>query len=137
MNNYYNNGDDVEEDYELVPMGPIRKLEKKIESIESISGAEATKGLVEVIKSNQTIVDEMIKVNSDLIDRVTKLMGSVDALSENLTDFMERLEMAGDSSSGEQSEEKVEKMTEKMKKLEKKINALILTTMPNMKLKRG
>jgi len=35
------------------------------------------------------------------------------------------------------SEEKVEKMTEKMKKLEKKINALILTTMPNMKLKRG
>jgi hypothetical protein len=126
------------EDYELVPMGPIRRLEKKMEDIERISSPDATRGLVEVVKSNQTIVDEMIKVNSDLIDRVTKMMESVDALSENMKDFIERLEVSSeDGGADPEKSEKAAQMEEKMKKLEKKLNALILTTMPNLKMKRG
>ncbi|HLD83585.1 MAG TPA: hypothetical protein VI979_01895 [archaeon] len=131
----------MEEEYELVPIGPIRKLERKIEQMESFGGGESTKALIEVVKSNQSIVDEMIKVNSDLVDRVAKLMESVNALDENLTDFMRKLEVASESDGGEEatkkSEENSVKVNEKLAKLEKRLNALILTTMPNLRLKRG
>jgi len=131
----------MEEEYELVPIGPIRKLERKIEQMESFGGGESTKALIEVVKSNQSIVDEMIKVNSDLVDRVAKLMESVNALDENLTDFMRKLEVASESDAGEEaakkSEENSVKVNEKLAKLEKRLNALILTTMPNLRLKRG
>ncbi|MBI4019601.1 MAG: hypothetical protein HY364_05100 [Candidatus Aenigmarchaeota archaeon] len=130
----------MEEEYELVPIGPIRRLEKKIEQMENTGGGESTKALVEVVKSNQTIVDEMIKVNSDLVDRVAKLMESVNSLNENLTDFMQKLEIASETDieeSGKKSDENSAKVNEKLAKLEKRLNALILTTMPNMKFKRG
>lgn len=130
----------MEEDYELVPVGPIRRIERRMEQLEQSGGAEATKTLMEVIRSNQTIVDEMIKVNSDLVDRVSKLMESVSSLSEDLKDFMNRLEIAN-SEEGEETTKKggenVEKIKEKMEKMEKRLNSLILTTMPGLKLKRG
>ncbi|MBS3054224.1 MAG: hypothetical protein J4431_01680 [Candidatus Aenigmarchaeota archaeon] len=130
----------MEEEYELVPIGPIRKLERKIEQMESFGGGESTKALIEVVKSNQSIVDEMIKVNSDLVDRVAKLMESVNALNENLTGFMQKLELASETDveeAGKKSDENAAKVNEKLAKLEKRLNALILTTMPNMKFKRG
>ena len=126
----------MEEDYELVPIGPIRRLEKKLEIMEQTQGGECMKTMMEIVKSNQAVVDEMIRMNSDLADRVSKLMESVDALSEKLTDFIQRVELAGEEEAKAKPDERSSKVDEKLLKLEKRLNALILTTMPNMKLKR-
>ncbi len=126
----------MEEDYELVPIGPIRRLEKKLEIMEQTQGGEGMKTMMEIVKSNQAVVDEMIRMNSDLADRVSKLMESVDALSEKLTDFIQRVELAGEEEAKAKPDERSSKVDEKLLKLEKRLNALILTTMPNMKLKR-
>ncbi|MBI4014613.1 MAG: hypothetical protein HY365_01525 [Candidatus Aenigmarchaeota archaeon] len=125
----------MEEDYELVPIGPIRRLEKKLEQMEQTQGGEGMKTMMEIVKSNQAVVDEMVRMNSDLADRVSKLMESVDALSEKLTDFIQRVELSGEEEAKAKPDER-SKMDEKLTKLEKRLNALILTTMPNMKLKR-
>lgn len=126
----------MEEEYELVPIGPIRRLEKKLEIMEQTQGGEGMKTMMEIVKSNQAVVDEMVRMNSELADRVSKLMESVDALSEKLIDFIQRVELAGEEEAKAKPDEHSAKMDEKLTKLEKRLNALILTTMPNMKLKR-
>ncbi|OYT58208.1 MAG: hypothetical protein DRO96_00850 [Candidatus Aenigmatarchaeota archaeon] len=135
------------DDYELIPLNPIRRLEKRIERIESIKDKELFNDLLQAIKINQDTIDQLTKMNTDLIKEITKLSGSVEGLTGKLTDFLERIEIESLEAPDEEFErikeenkklvEREEKLTARIKALEKRVNALILSSMAKRRLVRA
>lgn len=112
-----------EEEYELVPLSPIRRLEKRVDRVERSAGSsEMVKDLIDVVRTNQQIVDEIVKINSEMINRVTELSSAVTDLTTRINDFMDRLEVVEASESEPEKDGRIEK-------LEKKLNTLLLRTM--------
>ena len=65
-----------EHEYELMPVSPLRKLEKRMEKLESSAGMDTTefyREIVDIIRINQQIVDEMAKANDALRIELSKL----------------------------------------------------------------
>ena len=82
---------DSEHEYELIAVSPLRKLEKRMEEIETKSGGmdskEFYRELVEIIRMNQQLVDELAKANdalrielSRLPSRLEDMIGKLDEL---------------------------------------------------------
>lgn len=119
------------DDYELIPLNPIRRLEKRIERIENVKDKEIFDELLQTIKINQETVDQLTKMNTDLVKEITTLSGSIENLSSKLSDFLERVEVESLEAPDEEYEkikeenkkfaEKEEKLTEKVQMLEKKL----------------
>lgn len=128
----------MEEDYEIVPLNPIRRLEKRLERVEKTDySSDTIKDLVNIVKSNQRIVDEIVKMNSTMLNRVTELLESVNSLTEKMNNFMERIEVVSEAPK-EPEEEKVKeidsKVDERLVKLEKRVNSLLLSSIAKTKL---
>lgn len=123
----------MNDEYELVPMNPIRRMEKRVERLEQTgSGSQTTKDLIEIVKTNQKVIDEMVKMNSEMINRVSELITSVNSVTERVDNFVNRIEVAGESkqeSSSEESSVENDEMTERLAKMEKRLNSLILSSM--------
>ncbi|GEM_PF-1396728 len=120
-----------QEEYELVPMNPIRRLEKKMERMEkSSAGGEMVKELIDVVRTNQQIVDDIVKINSDMIGRVSSLSTSVQQMTEKLNEFMNRLEVVGSASPevAVQATEQNDETVRRLERLEKRINSLVLSS---------
>lgn len=101
-----------EEEYELVPLGPLRKLDKRLENLEKGAGnPELLNNLAHVIKTNQLIIDELSKANAEMLKRIAELHEKVDALAG-------KRHAHASAPSGTSDE--------RMAKLEKRINSLIL-----------
>src|SRR3990167_9076722 len=117
-----------EDEYEIVPVGPIRRIERRVEKMErSGGGNEMVKELIDVVRTNQKIVDEVVKINSEMINRVTELSAHVQQMTEKVNDFMSRIDVEEGSPSKEvQSTPEADLRIEK---LEKRINSLLLSTM--------
>ena len=126
----------MDDEYEIIPVSPLRKLEKRIDDLEKAGvEAETIRELVDIVRSNQRVVDEIVKVNSDMMSKVSVLAASVNNLSERVSDFMGRIELAGENepAQGEPKEyayrepaERHEGSDARLVKLEKRVNALIL-----------
>lgn len=94
-------GTETSEDseYEVVPLGPIRKLEERIEKLER--GTETTsfqgfiREILDLIQSNQKLVDEIVKANDSLRDELAKIPGKIDELLKAWREFIELLKEAG------------------------------------------
>lgn len=82
----------VEKDeFELVPMSPIRRMERRLEHLESTSGLDAKgflKEMVDIIKMNQMLVDELAKANDSLRIEISKLPSRLDELVAHLTELL-------------------------------------------------
>jgi len=128
----------VDDEYELVPINPIRKMEKRLEKIEKTwTSTEMVKELISVVKTNQHIVDDIVKVNSEMISKVSELTNSVDKMTTKINEFMERLEAAepvGSEGIVEERSTAVDTVGKRLDKMEKRINALILSTMSKKKI---
>jgi len=115
----------VDEEFELVPMSPIRRIEKRLDRIEdSGMSGDLLKELMNVVKTNQQVVDDVVRINSQMIARVSDLSNSVSDLSNKLNDFMNRLEVQPNQK--EENSEQSDKMAERVGKLEKRINTLLV-----------
>ena len=90
---------DSEGDYEVIPVTPLRKLEKRLEQMESSKSAGSMERvmdkIIDMVSLNQRIVDEMIKANVGLREDVSMLIGKMDTLQSKLTNFIEIIESAG------------------------------------------
>ena len=116
-----------EDEYEIVPVGPMGRIERRVERIEKGGGNEMVKELIDVVRTNQKIVDEVVKINSEMINRVTELSAHVQQMTEKVNDFMSRIDVEEGSPSKEvQSTPEADLRIEK---LEKRINSLLLSTM--------
>ncbi len=129
-----------EEEYEIIPTSPLRRLEKRIEKIESGSYSSEIQKLieqvVELIKTNQKIIDDSIKANNDLIAEVSKLPKKIDDLILEMREFMKLLKVSAEeeevsSISKEVMSPLVNKLTELIEQNKKSFetNQAVLTTL--------
>ncbi len=85
----------MDDEYEIIPTSPLRRLEKRINQVEKTSTSSETHKLIEqiaeLIKSNQKVVDEVIKSNSELKDDISKIPGKMDELISSMHEFIETL----------------------------------------------
>ncbi len=121
-----------EDEYELIPLSPIRRLERRMAKFEKTGTTlETTRELIEIVRANQSVIDEMVKINSEMMKKVTDLLSSVGELTMKINDFMGRIEFAGNE------EPKAEaQRDERLDKLEKRLNALLLSSVARNKLRR-
>ncbi|MEA3229994.1 MAG: hypothetical protein U9P44_03690 [archaeon] len=87
------------DDYEVVPLAPIRRLEKRMEMMESsksFSNLERMMDkILDMVELNQRIVDEMVKANTSLRGDLSTLIGKIDSLQGKITSFVDIVEEAG------------------------------------------
>ncbi|KHO47583.1 MAG: hypothetical protein QT00_C0002G0237 [archaeon GW2011_AR5] len=120
-----------EEEYELVPVGPLRRIEKRMEKIEKGgTNNEMVKELIDVVRTNQKIIDEVVKINSEMINKVSDLNAKVSELTERMGDFLERVEVSeSEPAAAIAPEQRSPEVDHRIEKLEKRINSLLLSTM--------
>jgi len=129
------------EEYELIPINPIRRLEKRLEQIEKVVPKIATEELLNALTTNQKIVDDLVRINTELIAKISALTSATQQLVENFSDFLQRIEVVEEMPSENQEvkeevsniEEKKEPDEERLARLEKKLNRLILSRIPKEK----
>jgi predicted transcriptional regulator len=85
----------MDDEYEIIPTSPLRRLEKRINQVERSSSTSETQRLIEqiieLIKSNQRIIDDIIKSDAELRDEISKVPGKIDELLSSMHEFMEIL----------------------------------------------
>jgi len=114
-----------EEEFELIPMSPLRRLERRLEKIESTKGSgidvkEFFSQFVEIVKLNQQLVDELAKSSDALRIEISKLPGRLDELINDVSELISFIK----TSAGAESAEAVAAGTN-LEPLLKKMDALI------------
>jgi hypothetical protein len=90
-----------EEEFELIPVSPLRRLEKRLEKMEKGDGSSVGNPskffseLVEIVRMNQEIVDEMAKANDALRIEVSKLPPKLEEVVSNLNELISYIKAAG------------------------------------------
>jgi len=111
-----------DDDYEVVPTSPIRRLERRLAKVESSSSSSEVSRLIEqiieLVKSNQRVVDDVIKADAGLRNEISKLPGKVDELLAGMSEFLELLKMsATENTVSEISKDVMEPLVKKMGEL--------------------
>ncbi len=87
------------DDYEVIPVGPIRRLEERLKKLENDREGFAYESfmreILELIQSNQKLVDEIVKANDQLRDELSKIPGKIDELLETWKEFINILKEVG------------------------------------------
>lgn len=80
-----------QEEFELVPMSPIRRLEKRVDQLEgsiSLDAKEFLREIVDIVRMNQQLVDELTKANDALRIELSRLPGRIEELINNLKELL-------------------------------------------------
>lgn len=114
----------ADEEYEIIPTSPLKRLEKRISKVESSSSSSQTQNLIEqiieLIKSNQRVIDDVIKADSELRNEISKLPTRIDNLVSGMGEFMELLKAsATEETVAGMSKDMMEPLVSKMDELVK------------------
>jgi predicted nuclease with TOPRIM domain len=114
-----------QDEYELIPLSPLRRLEKRIDEIEKspdVDVKEFFHELVDILRMNQELVDELVKTNDALRVELSRLPGKIEDLTKNLSELITYIKAAAteEATSGvqpigptvEQSPDVVEKLNQ-------------------------
>lgn len=108
----------------MIQVSPVRRLEGRIRQLEqttAYAGLPQLQGLItqiiELVKSNQKIVDEVIKANSELRNELGKLPPKVDELVFQMKSFMNLIRMAGEENEVSIPPEMMTPVTDQLKKI--------------------
>jgi hypothetical protein len=129
-----------DDEFEIIPTSPIRRLERRLEKVEGGSYSSEVNRLIEqvldLIKSNQKIIDNSIKANNDLIAEVSRLPKKVDDLILEMREFIKLLKVSAEeeevsSVSKEVMVPMVDKLTELIEQNKRNFetNQAVLTTL--------
>ena len=123
-----------EEEYELIPVSPLRKMEKRMDRMEKGgTSSDMVKELIEVVRTNQRIVDEVVKINSEMINRVSELSGNVTKLTEKMANFLDKVEITelkgAAEEEGSASAAAAPEVEQRIQRLEKRINSMLVSAM--------
>ena len=87
-----------DEEFELIPLSPIRRLEKRIDKLENTTGGvdvrEFFRELVAIIRMNQEIVDELAKSSDALRIELSKLPSKLDDVTQGLNELLSYIKAA-------------------------------------------
>jgi uncharacterized coiled-coil protein SlyX len=110
-----------ESEFELIPLSPLRKLEKRLDEIEqqykSTNSREFYKELIDIIRLNQQIVDELAKANDALRIELSRLPGRLDDMISRLNELISFIKAS--------ATEEVEVAPPNLQPLVDKINELV------------
>jgi predicted RNase H-like nuclease (RuvC/YqgF family) len=133
----------VKEEYEVIPLDPIRALEKRVKKIEeSIHEKSIGSEYIELVKTNQQVVADLIRLNTGIVDKLGNLASKIEELIKRIDEFSNKFEIEIETGTGESKRvkeleeenqklrEAQEELLDKISKLEKRINALILSKVP-------
>jgi len=116
------------EEFELVAISPLRRLEKRMEGLEKDSSAfnmkEFYREMVDIIRMNQQLVDELAKANDALRIELSRLPGRIEEL---VTELKELLSYIKASSTEDQQTPSGQSVAEGMKPIAQKLDVLIDT----------
>jgi len=123
-----------EEEYELIPVSPLRKMEKRMDRMEKGgTSSDMVKELIEVVRTNQRIVDEVVKINSEMINRVSELSGNVTKLTDKMANFLDKVEITelkgAAEEEGSASAAAAPEVEQRIQRLEKRINSMLVSAM--------
>jgi len=122
-----------QEEFELVPVTPLRRLEKRIEELErkaSVNERELYREIIQIVRMNQEIVDALIKANDSLRIELSKLPLKLEELTKKIDELLEIIKAAGEEESRVSLDtkpllDKIEKLTEINSKILENNEALI------------
>jgi uncharacterized coiled-coil protein SlyX len=108
-----------QDEYELIPLSPLRKLEKRITQLEStgVDTKEFFQEFVDIVKMNQQLVDEVIKANNALRVELSRLPAKIDEMTKNLSELLSYIKTAAIEEISPGGSESFKVMPEKMDKL--------------------
>ena len=119
----------TQEDYEVVPLTPIRRLEKKIESLEtnkSLTNMERFMDkVIDMVELNQKLVDDVVESNQGLREDLGVMIGKMDNLTDKIDEFVTMIKQAGqnEADSGvtkDMAEKVVSPLVDKMEDMHKR-----------------
>jgi methyl-accepting chemotaxis protein len=109
------------ESYEIIPVTPLKKLEQRIEKVEQTGTIPQLQTLInqiiELIRSNQKIVNDVIQANAELRNEISKLPPKIEELTNMMRSFIALVEAAGKEETGGTSAEALKPLTEYMQKM--------------------
>lgn len=90
-----------DKEYELIPLSPIRRLERRLERLESSHGSggfskDVISDIVDIVRMNQMLVDELAKSNDALRIELAKLPGRLDELITNMKELVSFIKSSGE-----------------------------------------
>jgi len=110
-----------DEEFELIPLSPVRRLEKRIDKLENTTGGvdvrEFFRELVAIIRMNQEIVDELAKSSDALRIELAKLPAKLDEVARGLNELISYIKAAAVEESTGISPETFKPLTEKLDEL--------------------
>jgi hypothetical protein len=112
-----------EGEYELIPVAPMRRLEKRLDRLEESSVFDSRgifKEVINIVRMNQQLVDELAKSSDALRIELAKLPGKLDELITNLKDLISFIKTSGE-------EEAVGVTQEAFKPLVNKLDEMVKT----------
>lgn len=112
----------TEEDFELIPVSPLRRLEKRIEKLETFSGDDPKsimKDVIEIIRMNQQIVDELARSNDALRIELSKLPARIEELTSQMKELIMFIKSAGEEEITTVNQESMKPLIEKLDELVK------------------
>lgn len=117
-----------------IPASPFRRLEKRLERVESGSQhsemSRLMEQVMELVQSNQKIVTDIIRSNSELRDQLSRIPDRMDRLLSQVGELMEILKAASEEEAPE-TEPLINKIDELVAQNKKNIetNQAALTTL--------
>ena len=112
---------DYEEEYEVIPTSPIRNLEKRLSKMETTTTASEIRRLIEqiieLIKSNQRIIDDVVKADAELRHELSAIPGKMDELIANINEFIDILKASASEEVSGISKEAMDPLLKKITEL--------------------
>ena len=110
-----------DESYEIIPVTPLKRLEKRMERIESAGTVPQLQSLInqiiELIRSNQKIVNDVIQANTELRNEMSRLPSKIDEMTITMKSFISLIEAAGKEEVSAPGPEIMKPVTEELKKM--------------------
>lgn len=112
----------AEDEYEIIPTSPLRRLERRIEKLEQGSYSSQLNKLIEevmdLIRANQRIIEDIIKSNNELVNEISKVPKKIDDLIIELREFIKLLRISAEEEEvSEITEQTLKPLVEKMEEL--------------------
>ena len=107
--------------YEVIPITPIRRMERKIESLEKAGSIPQLQSLVtqlvELIRSNQKLIDTIVQEDAELRNELSKLPPKIDELTDSMKRFISLVEAAGREEISAPGPEAMRPMVDQLKQM--------------------
>ncbi len=109
------------ESYEVIPITPIRRIERRLEGLEKSGNIPQLQALInqimELIRGNQRIVEEIVRANSDLRNELSKLPPKMDDLMASIKEFINMIKLASEEEVGGPSTESMRPLQDSLTRL--------------------